>query len=76
MEWYASAGNIEDFETALKEGDIVDGEEGIAWTKALIREMKKHRGGFVIHPYDQGESGYGRLRYGICIPAQGGYFDR
>ncbi|WP_418915818.1 hypothetical protein, partial [Alistipes ihumii] len=21
-----------------------------------IREMKKHRGGFVIHPYDQGES--------------------
>ena len=56
VEWYASAGNIEDFETALKEGDIVGGEEGIAWTKALIREMKKHRGGFVIHPYDQGES--------------------
>ena len=23
VEWYASAGNIEDFETALKEGDIV-----------------------------------------------------
>ena len=37
VEWYASAGNIEEFETALKEGDIVGGEEGIAWTKALIR---------------------------------------
>lgn len=30
VEWYASEGNIEDFETALKEGDIVGGEEGIA----------------------------------------------
>ena len=51
VEWYASAGNIKIFEDALKTGEIRNGEEGIQWTKALLAEMKKNIGGFVVHPF-------------------------
>lgn len=50
VEWYASEGNIKMFEDALKNGQILNGEEGIKWTNSLIEEMKKNKGGFVIHP--------------------------
>jgi len=51
IEWYASAGNIKIFEDALEKGDIRNGEEGIRWTNALVSEMKKNVGGFVVHPF-------------------------
>ena len=50
VEWYATADNIKLYEDALKNGDIENGEEGIAWTNALLAEMKKNVGGFVEHP--------------------------
>lgn len=49
VEWYATADNIKMYEEAMKSGDIQD-EEGIEWTKALLEEMKKNKGKFVIHP--------------------------
>lgn len=53
VEWYASAGNLQDLESSLKNGEIENGEDGISWSKALISEMKHHDGDFVRHPYDQ-----------------------
>jgi hypothetical protein len=50
VEWYATEDNIKMFEEALKDGEIKNGEEGIRWTNALLDEMKKHKGHFVIHP--------------------------
>ena len=50
VEWYATRNNIEMFETALKNGTLKNGEEGIRWTNALLNEMKKNVGGFVIQP--------------------------
>lgn len=50
-EWYASKGNIQFFEDAMKKGQIRDGAEGMKWTQALVDAMKKHVGGFVTHPY-------------------------
>lgn len=52
VEWYASAGNIQFFEDAIKKGEIRDGEEGMKWTQALVEAMKKNRGGYVTHPYN------------------------
>ena len=51
VEWYATSGNIKIFEDALKTGEIRDGEEGIRWTNAIVSEMKKNVGGFVVHPF-------------------------
>lgn len=50
VEWYASSGNIEIFEEALEQGTLKNGDEGIKWTQALLKEMKRNQGGFVIHP--------------------------
>jgi len=50
VEWYASEGNIRNFEEALKTGELKHGEEGIKWTNELITAMKKNVGGFVVHP--------------------------
>ncbi len=50
VEWYATESNIKMYEDALKNGDIRNDEEGIRWTNSLLTEMKKHVGGFVIHP--------------------------
>lgn len=50
VEWYASDGNIKFFEHALANDGIREGGE--EWTRMLIEEMKRHRGGFVIHPMD------------------------
>jgi hypothetical protein len=50
VEWYATEDNIKMYEEALKNGDIINGEEGIRWTKSLLEEMKKNVGKFVIHP--------------------------
>lgn len=50
VEWYATENNIKMYEDAIKNGDILDGEEGILWTNSLLNEMRKNIGGFVIHP--------------------------
>lgn len=50
VEWYATKNNIKMYEDALKNGEIKNGEDGIKWTRALITEMKKNIGGFVVHP--------------------------
>lgn len=50
VEWYATENNIKLFENAIEDGEISDGEEGIRWAKSLLEEMKKNKGGFVIHP--------------------------
>ncbi|PKP23253.1 MAG: hypothetical protein CVU05_00400 [Bacteroidetes bacterium HGW-Bacteroidetes-21] len=50
VEWYATENNIRMFEKALEDGEIRNGEEGIEWTKSLVKEMKKSKGKFVIHP--------------------------
>jgi len=50
VEWYATGNNIKMYENAIKDGKIKNGEEGIRWTNALLNEMKKNIGGFVIHP--------------------------
>jgi hypothetical protein len=54
VEYYATADNIKMYEDALKSGDIQD-EEGIEWTTLLLEEMKKNKGGFVIHPMGGGD---------------------
>ncbi len=50
VEWYASKGNIKDFEDQLANGQIKNGAEGIKWTKSLLSEMRKSVGQFVVHP--------------------------
>ena len=51
VEWYATENNIKLFEDAIKNGEIRNGEEGVKWTNALLEEMRKHPGGFVVHPF-------------------------
>ncbi len=50
VEWYATENNIKMYENAIKDGKIKNGEEGIRWTNALLNEMKKKIGRFVLHP--------------------------
>lgn len=50
VEWYATDGIIKMYEDAIRKGDIKNGEEGLTWTNALLNEMRKNKGGFVIHP--------------------------
>ena len=50
VEWYATENNIKMYENAIKDGKIKNGEEGIRSTKAIINEMRKNIGGFIIHP--------------------------
>lgn len=50
VEWYATENNIKMYENDIKDGRIKNGEEGIRWVNALLNEMKKNIGGFVIHP--------------------------
>ncbi len=50
VEWYASEGNIANFQQALKTGDVRNGEEGVKWINSLLAVMKKNVGGFVVHP--------------------------
>ncbi len=42
VEWYATEDNIKMYEDDLEKGDIINGEEGIRWTKSLLGEMKKN----------------------------------
>ena len=51
VDWYATKNNILFYEEAMKKGEIRDGEKGLKWTQALVDEMKKHTGEFVIHPF-------------------------
>jgi hypothetical protein len=53
VEWYATLDNIKILEEILAKGESRNGEEGIKWTKALVSEMKKNIGGFVVHPFDK-----------------------
>lgn len=50
VEYLACDENIKIFEDALKDGKITGGEEEIKWTKALVEEMKKNKGGYVQPP--------------------------
>ncbi len=50
VEWYATPDNIKVFEDALASGNIKGGEDGRLWTAALLSEMKKNMGKFVVHP--------------------------
>lgn len=50
VEWYATENNIKMYENAIKDGKIKNGEEGIRSTNAILNEMRKNIGGFVIHP--------------------------
>jgi|WetSurMetagenome_2_1015567.scaffolds.fasta_scaffold40604_3 hypothetical protein len=50
VEWYASEGNIRNWEEALRTGDVRNGDESIKWINELISAMKQNVGGFVIHP--------------------------
>lgn len=50
VEWYATPNNIKVFEDALASGNIKGGENGKIWTAALLSEMKKNIGKFVVHP--------------------------
>ncbi len=50
VEWYATENNIKMYENAIKNGKIKNGEEGIRSINALLNEMRKNIGGFVIHP--------------------------
>jgi len=56
VECYATPGNIKLFEDALEKGEIRNEEEGIRWTKALLSEMKKNIGGFVVNPNNNNET--------------------
>lgn len=55
VEWYASEGNILNWEQALNTGDVRNGDESIKWINELILAMKKDVGGFVIHPMMGGD---------------------
>jgi len=50
VDWYACEDNIKTYEDDLKAGTLRGGEEGKKWTVALLNEMKKNPGGFVVHP--------------------------
>jgi len=52
VEWYATKGNIKSCEDAIKNGEIINGDEGIKWVQALLEAMKKNIDGFVTHPYN------------------------
>jgi hypothetical protein len=56
VEWYATKGNIKIFEDALKAGEIRNGQEGIIWTEALVKEMKENIGKFVVHPFNRSDN--------------------
>lgn len=58
VEWYASSGNIADLERALASGEIREGDED--QTAALLEEMKRHRGKFVLRPGDE-------ARWTVCF---------
>ncbi len=50
VEWYACEDNIKLYENGLKNPVPGQNEEDMKWTKALLDEMKKHQGEYVIHP--------------------------
>jgi hypothetical protein len=54
VEWYSTKGIIEDWEQTIKSGQIKEGGE--QWSKALVEKMKENVGGFVIHPYHEGDA--------------------
>jgi len=54
VEWYASKGHIKDLENDIKQGHIKEGFEQEA--KDLLAKMKTNVGGFVLHPYDEGNN--------------------
>lgn len=49
VEWYSTEGIVADWEESLKNGNIKEGYE--EESRALVEEMKKNIGGFVVHPY-------------------------
>ncbi|MEE4198252.1 MAG: S41 family peptidase [Bacteroidales bacterium] len=54
VEWYASRGLIKDLEDNIKQGHIKEGFEQQA--EDLLARMKTNVGGFVLHPYAEGDS--------------------
>ena len=55
IKWYASEGNLKNFEETLKSGDINNGDEGRKWIEELVKAMKQNIGGFVVHPMMGGD---------------------
>lgn len=53
VEWYATEGIVAEWEESIKNGNIKEGYE--EESKALVEEMKKNIGGFVVHPYYGGD---------------------
>lgn len=53
VEWYATDGIVAEKEDIIKNGGIKAGYE--EEYKALVEEMKKNIGGFVVHPYYCGD---------------------
>ena len=53
IEWYATDGIIAEREELIENGQIKEGYE--EESKALLDEMKKNVGGFVVHPYYGGD---------------------
>ncbi|WP_282126889.1 S41 family peptidase [Marinifilum flexuosum] len=54
VEWYSTKGIIEDWEDAIKKGHIKKGGE--EWANVLLKKMKEKVGGFVIHPFHEGDT--------------------
>jgi hypothetical protein len=53
VEWYSTEGIVADWEESIKSGNIKEGYE--EESRALVEEMKKNIGGFVVHPYYGGD---------------------
>jgi len=53
VEWYSTKSIIEDWEYAINNNKIKEGFE--EESKALLEEMKKNVGGFILHPYYDGD---------------------
>jgi len=53
VEWYSTDGIVAEWEESIKNGNIKEGYE--EESKALLEEMKKNIGGFVVHPFYGGD---------------------
>jgi len=54
VEWYSTKGIIEDWEDAIKKVHIKKGGE--EWANVLLKKIKEKVGGFVIHPFHEGDT--------------------
>ena len=50
VEWYACADNIKIYEDAIQDKKTKGDDRNRKWNEALLEEMRKNVGGFVLHP--------------------------